>query len=145
MKEPTLDTLIAHSAGEGGTPQTLHDHLKNVAELAARFAGAFGAGRFGAWLGWWHDAGKCAPDVQAYLRGETDAPRGPDHSSAGMLEANRVDPPLAFNVAGSDCPICPAIARCARSPGRVRIEMARRATRPRSAASSHPLSGAGED
>ncbi len=100
MKEPTLDTLIAHSAGEGGTPQTLHDHLKNVAELAARFAGAFGAGRFGAWLGWWHDAGKCAPDVQAYLRGETDAPRGPDHSSAGMLEANRVDPPLAFNVAG---------------------------------------------
>ncbi len=100
MKEPTLDTLIAHSAGEGGTPQTLYDHLKNVADLAARFAGAFGSGRFGAWLGWWHDAGKCAPDVQAYLRGETEATRGPDHSSAGMLEANRVDPPLAFNVAG---------------------------------------------
>ncbi len=94
------DTLIAHSAGPDGTPQSLLDHLEGVARRARTFAAAFGSAVFGDWLGRWHDAGKAADDVQAYLRGETDAPRGPDHSSAGMLAAADVLPPLAFNVAG---------------------------------------------
>ena len=38
--------------------------------------------------------------MQAYLRGETDAKQGPDHSSAGMLAAWDLLSPLAFNTAG---------------------------------------------
>lgn len=54
------------------------------------------------WLGWWHDAGKVAPEVQDYLNDENASPPGPDHSSAGMLAAVELELlwPLAFNVAG---------------------------------------------
>ena len=99
---------IAHSPpATGGPPQPLFEddgdvvaHARAVAGLAAAFADAFGSARVAEWLGWWHDAGKVAPDVQAYLRGETDEKRGPDHSSAGMLAAFDALQPLAFNVAG---------------------------------------------
>lgn len=91
----------------GGPFQPLFDedgeiiaHARAVAEHASKFAAAFGSERAAEWLGWWHDAGKVAPDVQAYLRGETDAKKGPDHSSAGMLAAFEALNPLAFNVAG---------------------------------------------
>jgi len=85
----SLHDLIGHSAKPPGQPhaQSLYDHMQGVAEHAAAFADAFGSAPFGEWLGWWHDAGKVASDVQAYLRGETNLQRGPDHSSAGMLEA----------------------------------------------------------
>lgn len=97
---PTLDTLIAHSAPEGGRVQSMREHMQGVADLAAAFAQVFGSAPFGAWLGWWHDAGKVAPDVQQYLRGETKLKRGPDHSSAGMLEAWERAPYLANLIAG---------------------------------------------
>ena len=86
MTSPTLDTLLARS-DQGDGPQSLRNHLEGVARRAEAFAGVFGSAPFARWLGYWHDAGKVAPDVQAYLRGETGAQRGPDHSSAGMLEA----------------------------------------------------------
>ena len=100
--------FVAHSPRAPGEPfQPLFEdavgvpaHARAVAERAAEFAAAFGSGRPAQWLGWWHDAGKVAPDVQAYLRGETDAARGPDHSSAGMLAAWDALMPLAFNAAG---------------------------------------------
>ena len=100
--------FIAHSpAQDGGPPQPLfreasgvEAHAAAVARMAGDFAEAFGSGPLARWLGWWHDAGKVAPDVQAYLRGETGAARGPDHSSAGMLAAWDALQPLAFNVAG---------------------------------------------
>ena len=95
---------IAHS---GSPPQPLFEptdgiepHAAAVAQRAADFAEAFGAGRAAEWLGWWHDAGKVAQNVQAYLRGETGAARGPDHSSAGMLAAVDALGVLAFNAAG---------------------------------------------
>ncbi len=96
--------LIAHS---GRPPQPLFDdapeisaHAPGVATLARDFAAAFGSEAVAEWLGWWHDAGKVAPDVQAYLNDEAATPPGPDHSSAGMLAALEVLEPLAFNAAG---------------------------------------------
>ena len=96
----TLDNLIAHSAPEGGTEQSMREHLGNVAALASSFAAPFGSAAFAEWLGWWHDAGKVADDVQAYLTDSKSTPPGPDHSSAGMLEAVDRFEPFAFNIAG---------------------------------------------
>ncbi len=85
----TLHECVGHSADPPEQPntQSLHDHAKNVAELAAGFAAPFGGAACARWLGWWHDAGKAHESVQVYLRGETDAKRGPNRSSVGMLHA----------------------------------------------------------
>lgn len=93
----SLHDLIAHSAPEGGKPQSMYDHLKNVADLAGSFADPFDSAIFARWLGWWHDAGKVHPDIQDYLQGEGESK---DHSSVGMLKANEVMHLLAFNAAG---------------------------------------------
>ncbi|MFQ5569377.1 MAG: CRISPR-associated helicase Cas3' [Rhodothermales bacterium] len=93
-------TWIAHSENQEGKTQPLFEHLEDVARLAERFARSFQSGRFAAWLGWWHDAGKVAEDVQAYLNNPDATPPGPDHSSAGMLAALNAFEPLAANVAG---------------------------------------------
>jgi CRISPR-associated endonuclease/helicase Cas3 len=89
-------------ARPGYPPQLLLDHAGGVAHGASSHAAAFGSSVFGEWLGWWHDAGKSAPDVQTYLRGDTDLKRGPDHSSAGMIEAITLGElwPLAFIIGG---------------------------------------------
>jgi len=52
----------AHSL-EGRPPsewQLLEEHLKNVAELARRFAEDFSAGDWAYLAGLWHDVEKCA-------------------------------------------------------------------------------------
>lgn len=93
--------LIAHSANSSnGQEQPLLEHLENVARLAAEHAASFQSAHFAEWLGWWHDAGKIAADVQAYMRNPGNAQRGPDHSSAGMLKAYKTFPRFAFNIAG---------------------------------------------
>ena len=98
---PALSDLIAHSApDDGGDPQPLEDHLRGVADRAARFAEAFDSQDFARWLGWWHDAGKVHPDFQDYIAAPAEQARGPDHSSIGMLRAMATFEPLAFNVAG---------------------------------------------
>lgn len=99
MSQPSLDTLIGHS-DHGNGPQTLREHLSGVARRAEAFAASIGGAPFARWLGWWHDAGKVASDVQDYLLGKTDLKQGPDHSSAGMLEAWDVAPFLANIIAG---------------------------------------------
>lgn len=98
MKDDVL--LIAHSANLNGREQPLLEHLGNVARLAAQHASAFESEIFAEWLGWWHDAGKVAPDIQTYLRNVDATPPGPDHSSAGMLKAAEVFPLFANNIAG---------------------------------------------
>lgn len=98
MTDQALSDLIAHSPPEdGGEFQSLYDHAKNVAEMASGFAAPFGAEKMARWLGWWHDAGKAHPDIQAYLQGEGESK---DHSSVGMLAATDAMKLLAFNVAG---------------------------------------------
>ena len=97
-KPTKLKELIAHSAPEeGGAPQSLYDHAKNVAEMAGEFAEPFDSSEVARWLGWWHDAGKAHPDIQAYLQGEGESK---DHSSVGMLAAADGFQLLAHNVAG---------------------------------------------
>lgn len=97
----SLHDLIAHSAPDkGGDPQSLYDHSRNVAEMAARFAAPFGSEEIARWLGWWHDAGKAHPAVQGYLTADDPSPPGPDHSSVGMLAAHEGMDLLAHNIAG---------------------------------------------
>ena len=93
----SLHNLIAHSAPKGGEVQSLYDHAKNVAEMAAEFAAPFDSSEIARWLGWWHDAGKAHPDIQVYLEGEGESK---DHSSVGMLAAADGFQLLAHNVAG---------------------------------------------
>lgn len=135
--------LIAHSSPTDGLPdQPLFDavdgveaHSANVARRAGEFAAAFGSERVAEWLGWWHDAGKVAPDVQAYLHGETGAKTGPDHSSAGMLAAADLGVlwPLAFNIAGHHGGLSDQDAlrsRIERKRGEARVVEALAAARP---------------
>ncbi len=82
MSEP-----IAHTASDGGDPQTLADHLDGVAGLAASFAVPWGKPGWAAAAGAWHDLGKYAADVQHYLAHAGEASRGPDHSTAGAIHA----------------------------------------------------------
>ncbi|HYM59834.1 MAG TPA: CRISPR-associated endonuclease Cas3'', partial [Thermoanaerobaculia bacterium] len=105
-------TAYAHS--KEGCPheewQTLHEHLLRVANDASRYASFFGGGELAKLAGLWHDFGKYAPDWQQFLfdaqAGSTredasvlgdDTPderrttrrRGPDHSTAGAIQARR--------------------------------------------------------
>jgi HD superfamily phosphohydrolase YqeK len=62
MSEKTMkdEKYYAHSR-DGKLPEDWHrleDHLKNVAEMARRFADAFHAGDWGYLAGVWHDLGK---------------------------------------------------------------------------------------
>ncbi len=83
----------AHSRNPQGRRQTLVTHLHNVADLAADFAAAFGAGEPARYLGLWHDLGKFNPEFQRYLLTCEANPaargHGPDHKAAGAQLAKR--------------------------------------------------------
>ncbi len=103
-------TRVAYAHSRVGCPVEQWDplarHLKATAELARRFASAWGAEDLGFLAGLWHDLGKFAPEWQAFLAevgdeapvlGE-DTPtkesaakrrRGPDHSTAGAIHSLR--------------------------------------------------------
>ena len=98
------DRLYAHS--RPGRPEAawepLAAHLAEVAEMAAGFATAFGAGELARTLGLLHDVGKASERFQRYLRGEAAST---DHSTAGAQLAcvrygRQVGKLLAFCVAG---------------------------------------------
>lgn len=72
---------LAHIA-EDGREQTVEAHLLGTAELAKRFAAAFGAEADGAVAGENHDLGKCTAGFQARLHGGARV----DHSTAGAKE-----------------------------------------------------------
>lgn len=92
-------SFYAHSENGAGIKHDLVTHLKRVADLAAAFAGKFGAAEFGYWAGLWHDLGKFHPDFQTYIA-SPESRRGPDHSSAGAVHAVDEFDLLAFLVAG---------------------------------------------
>ncbi|MFW6148083.1 MAG: CRISPR-associated helicase Cas3', partial [Thermodesulfobacteriota bacterium] len=110
---PTSREYYAHTL-EGRPPsewQPLEEHLKNVAELARRFAEDFGSGDWAYLAGLWHDLGKYsnefqerlfrAQDPDAHIETKTSRP---DHSTAGAQHAFRVlgdkGKLLAYAIAG---------------------------------------------
>ena len=81
---------LGHLDEETGREQLLCDHLTGVADLAGRFAAAFGEEAMGRLLGLYHDIGKYSKEFQEYLRAdeaEKKRRRGRiDHSTAGAQE-----------------------------------------------------------
>lgn len=81
-------------------------HLREVGSLAEEHAKPFGRGVAARLAGLLHDIGKTSPEFQAYIAAQReDGARGPDHSTAGAIEAERLYGPqfgrlLAFAIAG---------------------------------------------
>lgn len=75
---------LAHSANVAGRPQTLGEHLRRTAEIAALFASSFGASDEARLAGLLHDLGKYRDLFQLRLQGKAS---GVDHWSAGALLA----------------------------------------------------------
>lgn len=90
--------------------QTLAEHIKGTAELAAHFASKFNNDEWGRLLGLWHDLGKYSEEFQNYIRVnsgyEEDDQKRPktDHTSAGAIFAREILPhmwpPFAYCIAG---------------------------------------------
>ncbi|WP_254509347.1 CRISPR-associated endonuclease Cas3'' [Anatilimnocola floriformis] len=92
--------------------ESLHVHLREVAELAERFASNLNASEWGRLAGLWHDLGKFNPAFQAYLQytnssddGHKEELKGRiDHSTFGAQFAVRQTPQLgrllAYCIAG---------------------------------------------
>lgn len=68
--------------------EPLSRHLSEVGHLAQGFAGSFGASEVAQAAGLLHDIGKTSAQFQAYISGG-HMERGPDHSTAGAIEAMR--------------------------------------------------------
>lgn len=66
--------------------EPLEEHLHRVSELAAEFAGRFGATEWGRVAGLWHDVGKYRPEFQKRLH---DASIHAPHAGAGAALAAR--------------------------------------------------------
>jgi CRISPR-associated endonuclease/helicase Cas3 len=91
-----MNSFYAHSleATAATDWEPLEHHLRDVAELASRFAAAFNASDWGDLLGWWHDVGKYSAEFQAYLKFENGFEAHleqyvgrVDHSTAGAQHA----------------------------------------------------------
>jgi CRISPR-associated endonuclease/helicase Cas3 len=104
--------MYAHSLEERPVSEwePLASHLLDVGELAGDFAGIFGWAAAGRVAGLLHDIGKASAEYQAYIAKprDTGGSRGPDHSSAGAIEARKAYPArtgplgqmLAYAIAG---------------------------------------------
>ncbi len=78
----------AHTAADGnGKGQPLSTHLRNVSELAARFAEAFGMGAEARLLGLLHDLGKYRREFQDYLHGLRPSGKDSQHAVFGAAWA----------------------------------------------------------
>ena len=82
---------IAHTKNSLGKQQGLKEHLRNVADAAARYSEAFSGEEFARYAGLLHDIGKYDPAFQEYLLIAEQNPgkrmRGPDHKGAGAVLA----------------------------------------------------------
>ncbi|WP_353217823.1 CRISPR-associated endonuclease Cas3'' [Sandarakinorhabdus sp.] len=114
--------------------EPLGEHLREVGELAAKFATQFAAGEIARAMGTLHDVGKVSKAYQDYISRPPSAEKGPDHSTAGArVAAERYKGPLgrimAFGIAGHHAGLANGIAAGARrplvdrlDPGKVAIE-----------------------
>lgn len=97
---------FAHSRNAAGARQSLIDHTRAVARMAATFAEAYGGDQLAYWAGLWHDLGKFHPEFQRYLLEAEAHPgerrRGPSHKAAGTCLAvqHPATEALAFLIAG---------------------------------------------
>jgi CRISPR-associated endonuclease/helicase Cas3 len=91
--------------------QPLEEHLKNVAEMARRFAEPYGGGDWAYMAGLWHDLGKYSCEFQNRLLAMNDPeahieakPGRPDHSTAGAQHVssifNEMGKIIAYTIAG---------------------------------------------
>lgn len=83
---PDPPEYFAHSAPEGGNPESLREHLDLVARRAEAFAADFGAGVEARMAGLLHDAGKAASVFTRRLEGKAS---GLDHWTPGAKLALR--------------------------------------------------------
>ena len=77
-----MELYFAHSENANGIKEPLPEHLKITAELASRYASSFGEEHAGAWLGWFHDAGKASALFQGVLKGTE---HNVNHAAAGAF------------------------------------------------------------
>ncbi|HST04408.1 MAG TPA: CRISPR-associated helicase Cas3', partial [Chloroflexia bacterium] len=95
---------LAHTKNAQGKRHDLIQHLRTVANMAAGYGSAFGAGELARYIGLWHDVGKFNPQFQEYLmRCEANPSakgRGPDHKAAGSQIALRHLQLLAMLIQG---------------------------------------------
>ena len=103
--------VFAHSNGDDVTKwQTLQDHCKTVADMAASFANSFASSKCGWLLGMVHDLGKARASFQSYLY-RCNGVEDPDpdfgdrtHASAGAIwlwqHAGNLGKALAYCIAG---------------------------------------------
>lgn len=122
MGEKIKRTFYAHTLSDHPPSdwEILEDHLKLVAEGNGRefpgargFAQRFGAGDWGALLGWWHDLGKYSDSFQNYIKQagadsadghSAEISKKVDHSTAGAQYAAQkygvIGKILAYTIAG---------------------------------------------
>jgi CRISPR-associated endonuclease/helicase Cas3 len=96
-----LSEAIAHVSPDGTRIQTVEDHLRGVAELAARFVEPFCPGAWGEIAGRWHDLGKYSPEFQAKIRAETGFDEFAEaEPSAGRVDHSTAGAVLAYEILG---------------------------------------------
>lgn len=80
--------------------EPLADHLLRVGKRACDFAEPFGGAAVAYAMGVLHDIGKCSREYQDYIRKgrAPGGPKGPDHSTAGAVEATRLYGGSGFSI-----------------------------------------------
>jgi len=92
--------LYAHTPNDTGEWHRLECHLRRVSELAAEFAGSFGAADLGRWVGLLHDVGKASQAFQDYLRAAYRAKQEERPVRASSVEHKVAGAKLATELAG---------------------------------------------
>ncbi len=72
--------------GQWAEPQSLEEHLRGTAELAAEFATEFYSREWGYVLGMSHDCGKATPEWQSYLKRKSGYDEETSSEGSGKLE-----------------------------------------------------------
>lgn len=97
-----MSKFWAHTENTKGNPHLLHDHLREVGELASRFAMQMNPqlAEPARWAGLLHDLGKYREEFQSYLRGQRPSSHETHHAVYGAKLAEKYrKPALMFAIA----------------------------------------------